>query len=57
MIVQCPNCPGKFNNDTVAFCPLCTYRKPLKRPRVTAEQDLENQVKGVFAAARRPSRS
>lgn len=56
MIVQCFNCLGRFNNDTVDSCPLCAYKKPLKRQRVAVEQDIENQVKGEFVRARRPSK-
>lgn len=54
MIVQCPDCPAKFNKDTVTECPLCKYKKVPRQPKtITKDQDIENQVKGVFAAARR----
>lgn len=38
MIVNCPNCPAKFNNDTVAECPLCAQKYKKKTPQKTARE-------------------
>lgn len=49
-IIQCPNCPAKYNGDTVKDCPECRFRPDPTNPyyirsKETSKRQKENRRK------------